>query len=156
MSVRMWCDRPGEGGTGGQLEQLQGRGEVQVLFDTEADNQHEEPLLLAQLAAQQLLRAPAHRQSEGHVSALLERLRLWATAVAKVWPGVASVLIVKGGAHHRAVITPRRCFLTQSSAASVSFSHAGHGSILPSQGMCISQTSICILMVCLPASVHNQ
>ena len=76
--------RPGDGGTNTQLVELVSHwkaGHVRRLFDVELDNQHEEPLLLAQMAAQQLLQIgqPALLQAAG-----LQRIRSWATAVCQV------------------------------------------------------------------------
>ena len=56
-------------------------GKARRLFDIEADNQHEEPLLLAQIAAQQLLQMDL---ADGQGHAFRQRLSSWATAAAEV------------------------------------------------------------------------
>lgn len=59
-------------------------GVVRRLFDKELDNNHEEPILAAQLAAQQL-RALARRLTGGPLAALRDAMLPWVTATLQVW-----------------------------------------------------------------------
>lgn len=92
--MQLFARRPGPGGTASQMDQLHsslmhGR----RLFDVELDNQHEEPLFLAQAAAVELLHLQSYidtcpkAQAAGDASAAaswLKLVHLWASQVAEV------------------------------------------------------------------------
>ncbi|KAK9806642.1 hypothetical protein WJX73_003561, partial [Symbiochloris irregularis] len=84
--LMQWVYRPGPGGTASRMDQLHssltyGR----RLFDVELDNQHEEPLFLAQAAASELLHVQScmEESSDAAAAGWLEQMRLWASEVAE-------------------------------------------------------------------------